>query len=731
MLDSAIQVGGAIVDTCQRLCDSSLTLDTMQVVAEATPISHHMMVLVLQIGILIFAAYLGGKVAMWFRLPGVLGELCSGIVVGPYLLGKIPLGSILPHGIFGLDAASSFAVSPELYGFATISSIILLFMTGLETDLGMFIRYSVAGMVVGIGGVIFSLAGGMMMGPLFFGVGFTSPLSLFLGVLCTATSVGITARILSEKRKIDSSEGVTILAGAVIDDVLGIICLAVVMGISAASRSGAEGLSWQSISWISAKAILTWLIFTALGLIFAYRISKFLKRFFRPGVIMTAALGFAFVLAAIFEISGLAMIIGAYVMGLTLSKTDLKFMLMEKIHGLYLLFVPVFFAVMGALVDVTQFLNPNVLKMGLIYAALAFIAKIIGCGLPSFLLKFNWKGALRIGVGMAPRGEVALIIAGLGVAEGILDSEMFGVAILMTLLTTVVAPPILSKLLDMPGRGTVSEDAEDDTVTTIFDLQHPVITGMVVEKLCNNFSQEGFFISRMELEESMYQMRKDNVAFSMTVNPDNLCFSSAPKQVYFIKMAVYETLIEFQHSIDVLKNFNRPEELRQRMANAVLESSEGALVDMNPIVQAIRTDCIRLTLYNSKSKDAVIRELVDVLGDAGVISDRDTLYNDVLEREKQISTGLQDGIAIPHTKSDEVSHPHLAIGICHQGMDFDSLDGKPTRLIILLVSPKQQTSAHLQILASLGSMSLTKGFLERVVNAQTFLEIKNLFTQAS
>ncbi len=721
------------------LLDSSLVLDSAKVILDSAmhanvtevthSIAHQMMALVLQIGLLIFAAYIGGRVAILLRMPSVLGELCAGIVVGPYLLGALPVPGLFEHGIFALTHTSSLSVSPELYGFATIASIILLFMAGLETDLGMFLKYSVAGMIVGVGGVVASLIAGMAMGPLFFDVGWTDPVSLFLGVLCTATSVGITARILSDKRKIDSSEGVTILAGAVIDDVLGIICLAVVLGIAAAKRSTTgEELSWMSIAQIGGKAIITWLVFSALGLIFAYQISAFLKKCFKPAVIVTAALGLTFLLAAIFEMSGLAMIIGAYVMGLSLSKTDLKFMLMEKLHGIYILFVPVFFAVMGALVDVREFLNPQVLIQGGIYAALAFAAKIIGCGLPTFLLNFNWKGALRIGVGMAPRGEVALIIAGIGVAEGILHSSLFGVAILMTLLTTVIAPPLLSFLLDIPGKGINKDEVEDDSVVTVFELQNPIIVEMVVEKLCDSFSQEGFFISRMELEDSIFQMRKDDMAFSMTMNPTSLSFSSPPPQVYFIKMAVYETLIDFHSSIEALKDFNRPEEIRKEMARAVKDSLRGE-IDSNPISSALSKSCIRMHLRDIQSKPSVIKELVDVLGDAGVITNREQLMNDVLEREQQVSTGLQDGIAIPHAKSDEVSHPHIAIGICREGMDFDSLDGKPTHLIILLVSPKQQASAHLQILAALGSMSMSTGFMDRLMAAETISDVQKLFVR--
>ncbi len=194
-----------------------------------------MVVLVFQLAVIIFAVRAGGGLVKRVKLPAVLGELLSGIVIGPYLLGSVPLPWLgFAHGVFPKPEAGGPPVSPELYGFATIASLILLFMAGLETDFRQFLKYSVAGTVIGLGGVIVSFAAGDFAG-VYFGIGdnlhFLSPACLFLGALCTATSVGITARILSEKKRMDSPEGVTILASAIIDDVLGIIGLAIILGL--------------------------------------------------------------------------------------------------------------------------------------------------------------------------------------------------------------------------------------------------------------------------------------------------------------------------------------------------------------------------------------------------------------------------------------------------------------------------------------------------------------------
>ena len=158
--------------------------------------------LALQIGIILFAARFFGKLATKFKIPSVLGELIAGIVIGPYMLGSIKIGMHgFENGLFPLLEGSPLPVSVPLYAFATIGSIILLFMSGLETDLNQFFRYSLAGTLVGFGGAIFSFLFGDVLAMWMFHTDFMDPRCHFLGILSTATSVGITARILSEKSK--------------------------------------------------------------------------------------------------------------------------------------------------------------------------------------------------------------------------------------------------------------------------------------------------------------------------------------------------------------------------------------------------------------------------------------------------------------------------------------------------------------------------------------------------
>jgi Kef-type K+ transport system membrane component KefB len=199
-------------------------------------------------------------------------------------------------------------------------------------------------------------------------------------------------------------------------------------------------IRWIDAARIGGRAIGVWLIFMFLGLIFARKIGAGLKRFKETNTIVVMSFALALLVAGIFEKSGLAMIIGAYITGLSLSRTDLTYLIQANLSVLYRFFVPVFFCVMGMLIDIRVVLDGGILIFALVYALLAATGKLFGCGLPALAFNFNLRGAGKIGAGMIMRGEVALIIAGIGLSSGILPSEAFSAAVLMTFLTILIAP---------------------------------------------------------------------------------------------------------------------------------------------------------------------------------------------------------------------------------------------------------------------------------------------------
>ena len=414
--------------------------------------THSAVILAMQLGIILVVAKLAGDFTeRILRQPAVIGELVAGIIIGTVAIhGFEPLG-YEPIGLFEelFEPPEEGAVIPvpkTLFVFGQVAAIILLLETGLNTDLKAFLRFVPQASVVAIGGVVVPFALGAYATVLFgFADSVFSAPALFVGTIMTATSVGITARVLADLLRLDSPEGVTILGAAVVDDVLGILILTVVVGVTAGESVGAAteaaSFEWTEVAVVGAKAIGFWLVLTVGGIMGARYIVRAINSIRVEGAAIAIVFGIGLFAAALAEMFGLAMIIGAYSVGLALSQTELRNQLHQPLNGLYHAMVPVFFVVMGMMVNIEAM--REALLFGVVVVVLAIIGKVAGSGLPALAAGFSRIGAWRVGVGMAPRGEVGLIVAGIGVSQGLIGQDLFGVAILMTIATTLIAPAVL------------------------------------------------------------------------------------------------------------------------------------------------------------------------------------------------------------------------------------------------------------------------------------------------
>lgn len=482
-------------------------------VAHATPVqetdpeelSHLMVMVALQLAVIIAAAKLMGEFFdRVLKQPAVLGELAAGLIIGPYALGGLTFGNFMLFPESHAALPGIIPVDETVYAISTFASLILLFLAGLETDFKQFFRYALQGSLVGLGGVLGAFVTGDLLYGWWYGVGFMDPVALFMGTISVATSVGITARILSEKQKLDTPEGVTIIAGAVIDDVLGILVLAIVVSMATmgGGAGGGESVEWGEIGKIAGSAVGFWLLGTGAAILLAKPIRSALERLRGPGVVVGCALALALLLSGLMEAVGhLAMIIGAYSMGLGLAKEKtFAHELDRALSGTANLLVPIFFCTMGMLVDFGAM--RHALTFGVIFSLVAIVSKVIGCGAPTFLVRFNLLGAARVGIGMLPRGEVALIVAGVGLASGVIGHEMFGVSIMMTLVTTVVAPPLLVKLFASTSPGVMGAAAVgrayDVAATAAAAGQQRFMESRVLSKLVATTLHEGLLAQLRE-----------------------------------------------------------------------------------------------------------------------------------------------------------------------------------------------------------------------------------------
>ena len=376
-----------------------------------------------------------------YKQPEVLGELIAGVLLG--ILGLIPLYGELGYDFFHL--------------LSEVGVAILLFEIGLETDLDDLINVGLPSLIVGIIGVVAPFGLGYFtvygLADLNF-VNFGSETAQFLtaltiGATLTATSVGITARVLSELGKLKSTEAKVVLGAAVIDDVLGLIILAVVSGIiSTSSMSATSEISISSLEIliISAKAFGFLILAILLGNLFTKKLFIFIYNLKARGSLLLGALAYTFIFAYLAQFAGLAPIIGAFAAGLLLAKTNQKDLIEDRLKPVADVFIPIFFIMVGSAVDITAF-NPfikeniAVIILALVLFVVAIIGKVIS-GLGAYKLNVN---KLVIGIGMIPRGEVGLIFASMGLVSGVLTKSEYSALTIMVMLTTFIAPPLLYK----------------------------------------------------------------------------------------------------------------------------------------------------------------------------------------------------------------------------------------------------------------------------------------------
>ncbi|NLE29874.1 MAG: PTS transporter subunit EIIA [Phycisphaerae bacterium] len=694
-------------------------------VTESMGMTHRMMMLAIQLGLILFAAKIGNILFEKIKMPGVLGELVVGIVIGPYVFGGISFYGF-EQGLFPMYG--DFAISPELYGMGAVAAIVLLFTVGLETDLGLLIRYSLVGTLVGMGGVVVSFMFGAGVMVLYSEslIGHPTeiydPIVLFAGIVSTATSVGITARILSEKHKLDSPEGVTIMSAAVIDDVVGIVLLAVVMGVVSASERMRD-FQWANIGLIAFKAIGVWLTATLIGLAASRKISILLKWFGRRTSIAIMALGLGLILAGLFEEFGLAMIIGAYVMGLTLSQTDLKHVIREKMDGIYEFLVPVFFCTTGMQINPAAVWSPGVLSFASVFSIFALTAKVIGCGLPAMLTEFNWRGSARVGMGMVPRGEVGLIIAGIGLSSGLLNQELFAAFVFMVVINTLVAPPALMFLFRSPESGLreSKRNQEKGGMKLTFDFPSYEMTDFFMDKLSEVFESEGFYVHTLSHDKMIHQVRKDTTVIDFQCQGTTLEFNLKEVDVPLINTAMLESLAALEQTIHALK---KPMDILP-ISTRFLEQTP---VSYNNItLDKYLTPSLIVPKLKGETRAQIIDELLDVLVHNKQLIDIHHAREAVWERERSMPTGLQYGIAIPHGKTDAVDRLVCAVGVKCSGVDFEAMDGELSTIIFLTLSPATKPAPHVQFMALISQVLNSHG-RDRLLACKTAKEMYQVLT---
>ncbi len=380
---------------------------------------------IIAVGILLAAAKLMGELFSRIKLPIVLGELLAGMIIGPFAL-----GAFLLHPETG---ESILKIGPELRTLGEIGAIVILFMAGLEMTPKEFLRGGKASFTVGTLGVVVPFFAGLLV---FQAFGYDALQAMMIATALTATSIAISIQVLKEFNKIKSPEARLIIAAAVVDDILAIAVLSVVTSLGSAEAIDSIDLLDVTFTILKVLGFFAAILIAAIFILPKVITPRIWKS---TGSVEGIATASFFGAAAIAGTLGLSPIVGAFAVGMALSATKVFEKIENFISRIGLIFAPLFFAIIGAQVDFRT-VNLDVLMLSAVVIAIAISTKLLGCGLPSILFLKNKTAGMRVGIGMISRGEVGLIVAGVGLSSGVLTGDVYTTIVLMVAVTTIITP---------------------------------------------------------------------------------------------------------------------------------------------------------------------------------------------------------------------------------------------------------------------------------------------------
>jgi len=379
--------------------------------------------IIISLSILLFSAKIFAEIFQRIKQPVVLGELLAGIIVGPYALGGLPL----------FDGQPLVVLDNTIKHIGELAAIVILFIAGLEITPREFLRGGLGSFTVGALGVIVPFIVAFIVLSAY---GLATFEILLIATALTATSIAISIQVLSELGKMQSREARLILGAAIVDDILAIAILSVVVTMV---QSGEIMPQITDVILLILKILGLFAILLVGAVLLVPRILHSEKLWKSKGSIEGITTAIFFGVAGLAAYVGLSPIVGAFATGMAVASTRIIKQVEEYAHKLQFIFAPLFFAIIGAQVDLRG-VNFEVLALAGIIITIAILTKLIGCGLPSWIFLRDKKNSLRVGIGMVSRGEVGLIVAGVGVTSGVLSSDIYTSIIMMIAVTTIITP---------------------------------------------------------------------------------------------------------------------------------------------------------------------------------------------------------------------------------------------------------------------------------------------------
>ena len=399
--------------------------------------------IVISLAVLLFAAKLFAELFHRIKMPVVLGELLAGIIVGPYELGGLPIFNGEPLVI----------LDETVKHIGEIAAIVILFIAGLEITPREFLRGGAASFAVGSLGVVVPFFVGYYV---FTAFGIEAFEAMLIATALTATSIAITIQVLTELGKMQTKEARLILGAAIVDDILAIAALSVVTTMV---QTGDTTPEIMDVTFLILKILGLFVVLLIGSILIIPRILHVERLWRSEGSIEGIATAAFFGAAGIAAFVGLSPIVGAFSVGMAVASTRVIKQVEEYVSKLGIIFAPLFFAIIGAQVDLRG-INIEVLYLSGIIISIAIITKLAGCGLPALIFLKDRSRAIKVGIGMISRGEVGLIVAGVGVSSGALSTDIYTTVIIMVALTTIITPVWLKMVYRKDRRSTDSNQMQ-------------------------------------------------------------------------------------------------------------------------------------------------------------------------------------------------------------------------------------------------------------------------------
>ncbi len=663
---------------------------------------------ILQLGVLVFVAKMGGRLFHRWKLPRVLGEVASGLLVGPFLLGGLSL-PVFPEGLMS-DAATLFRSQDPMYGVITIALVVFFFLAGLNTDVRQLRRSTVGGIAAGLVGFAFcfavTLAVLVAAAPALTGGtawSWTTPQALLVCTAVSVSSVGMLARMLSARQRLESPAGNVALSAALVDNMAGLFLFTVFSGALTAVGNGAG----PGLYLLASMAVRT-LLGVALVALCGIPVARFVnglalrERTYTGAFAVSAAC--LLIAGGAMGAMGLSVMSGAYVMGLVFSTTDLRHEIRERLDFVNLVLVPVCFAALGMQLDLRLLGAPALLAGAVGFVLAASAAKAVGAALPALLADLNGRGCLRMGAAVMPRSELTLAMLAAVAGMAVLPPGVLFSAVLLVAVTSLWVPGLVRRLFESGGNGTRKPFAVPAPVKIVFQFPSNQAAMLMINRAVEIFEDDGFYAHRLNRYQVLYRISRESQVIHLCGHEGEVAFECSERERPLVNAVMLELSSGVEQNLRELQKPLNDVVLRKNLQSGAPASGVASSMLKNRF--AVETLKPRLL---ATTKQGAISELVSLLYENGLVMDRERAVQAVFEREQGLSTGLEHGLAIPHARTDTVARLVCAVGLKREGIDFDAADSKPTRIVVLVLAPDHAATPQLQLIAQVCRQMDEKG----------------------